>query len=64
VRYCRKGTCVIIRNSERDYSRSQAEELGLSKRLGYFDEHDISNCESKIVEAEKVLGALLRSMRR
>jgi hypothetical protein len=38
--------------------------LGLSKRLGYSDEHDISNCESKIVEAEKVLGALLRSMRR
>ncbi len=38
-------------------------QLGLSKRLGYSDEHDISNCESKIVEAEKVLGALLRSMR-
>jgi len=39
-------------------------QLGLSKRLGYSDENDISNCESKIVEAEKVLGALLRSMRR
>jgi len=39
-------------------------QLGLSKRLGYSDEHDISNCGSKIVEAEKVLGALLRSMRR
>ena len=39
-------------------------QLGLSKRLGYSDEHYISNCESKIVEAEKVLGALLRSMRR
>ena len=38
-------------------------QLGLSKRLGYSDEHEISNCESKIVEAEKVLGALLRSMR-
>ena len=38
--------------------------LGLSKRLGYCDEHNISNCESIIVEAEKVLGALLRSMRR
>ena len=32
------------------------------KRLGYFDGHDISGCESKIVETEKVLGALLRSM--
>ena len=39
-------------------------QLGLSKRLVYSDEHDTSNCESKIVEAEKVLGALLRSMRR
>ena len=37
--------------------------LGLSKRLGYSDEHEISDCESKSVEAEKVLGALLRSMR-
>ena len=27
-------------------------------------EREISSCESKIVEAEKVLGALLRSMRR
>jgi four helix bundle protein len=39
-------------------------QLGLPKRPGFSDEHDISNCESKIVEAEKVLGALLRSMRR
>ena len=39
------------------------DQRGLSKRLGYSDEHEISNCESKIVEAEKVLGALLRSMR-
>jgi four helix bundle protein len=39
-------------------------QFGLSKRLGYSDEHDISGCESKIVETEKVLGALLRSMRR
>jgi four helix bundle protein len=38
-------------------------QLGLSKRLGYSDEHEISTCESKTVEAEKVLGALLRSMR-
>ena len=39
-------------------------QFGLSKRLGYFDEHDISGCELKIVETEKVLGALLRSMRK
>jgi hypothetical protein len=38
-------------------------QLGLSKRLGYSEEHEISTCESKIVEAEKILGALLRSMR-
>jgi len=31
---------------------------------GHSDEHDIFVCESKIVEAEKVLGALLRSMRK
>ena len=29
-----------------------------------FDGYDIPNCESKIVETEKVLGALLRSMRK
>ena len=39
-------------------------QFGLSKRLGYFDGYDISNCESKIMETEKVLGTLLRSMRR
>ncbi|HUU40378.1 MAG TPA: four helix bundle protein [Desulfatiglandales bacterium] len=39
-------------------------QLGLSRRLGYSDEHDISGCELKIVKTEKVLGALLRSMRK
>jgi len=38
-------------------------QFDLSKRLGYVDEYNISGCESKIVETEKVLGALLRSMR-
>ena len=42
--------------------RELHDQLGLSKRLGYSDEPEISNCESKIVEAEKVLDALLRSM--
>jgi four helix bundle protein len=32
--------------------------LCLSKRLEYSEKHGISNCESKIVETEKVLGAL------
>ena len=39
-------------------------QFGLSKRLGYFDRHDTSYCESKIVETEKVLNALLQSMRK
>ncbi len=39
-------------------------QFGLSKRLGYLNDHDISGCESKIVETEKVLAALLRSMRK
>lgn len=39
-------------------------QFGLSKRLGYLHECDFSECESKINEAEKVLGALLRSMRK
>ena len=37
---------------------------GLSKRLESSDKLDISICEAKIVETEKVLGALLRSMHR
>ena len=39
-------------------------QLGLSKRLGYFKDNNSNNCESKIIETEKVLGALLRSMRK
>ena len=39
-------------------------QFGLSKRLGYLDGYEISGVESKIVETEKVLGALLRSMRK
>ena len=33
-------------------------QFGLSKRLGYSDEHGISDCDSKIVETEKVSGCL------
>ena len=38
-------------------------QFGLSRRLGYLDGYDISGDESKIVETEKVLSALLRSIR-
>ena len=38
-------------------------QVGLSIRLGYLSERDTSTCEQKLVEAEKVLGALIRSMR-
>ena len=43
--------------------RELHDQLGLSKRPGYSDKHEIPNCESKSVGAEKILGALLRSMR-
>jgi four helix bundle protein len=39
-------------------------QFDLAKRLGYLAENDIADCESKIMETEKVLGALLRSMRK
>ena len=39
-------------------------QFGLSKRLGYFDADGSTDCELKIVETEKVLAALLRSMRK
>ena len=38
-------------------------QFSLAKRLGYMDESDVSECELKIVETEKVLNALLRSLR-
>ena len=39
-------------------------QFSLAKRLGYLDKADFSRCDLKLVEAEKVLGALLRSMRK
>jgi four helix bundle protein len=38
-------------------------QFGLARRLGYTDKSDVSECDSKMVETEKVLGALIRSMR-
>ncbi|MDD2706722.1 MAG: four helix bundle protein [Verrucomicrobiae bacterium] len=39
-------------------------QCGLAKRLGYSDEHDFAALDSKIQETEKVLGSLVRSMRK
>ena len=39
-------------------------QVGLSKRLGHSTEQTLYGCESRIVEAEKVLGGLIRSMRK
>ena len=38
-------------------------QFGLANRLGYVNERDFLECDSKMLEAEKVLGALTRSMR-
>jgi four helix bundle protein len=38
-------------------------QFGLAIRLGYIKDSDASVCISKIIEAEKVLGALIRAMR-
>ena len=39
-------------------------QLGLSMRLGYPEAVEYSACEEKIIEAEKVLNALIRSIRK
>ncbi|MGD0259494.1 MAG: four helix bundle protein [Verrucomicrobiota bacterium] len=39
-------------------------QFGLAKRLGYGDPLDAPECDSKMVETEEVLGALIRSMRK
>ena len=39
-------------------------QFGLARRLGYTHEPDVPECDAKIVEAEKVLNALIRSMRK
>ena len=61
------------RESQAEYLRfletafSSARELhyqfGLASRLGYANELDVPECDSKMVETEKVLSALIRSMR-
>ncbi len=39
-------------------------QFGLSMRLGYLNDSDISECNSKLIETGKVLAALLRSLRK
>ncbi len=39
-------------------------QFDLSERLGYLRENNYIDCELKLVEAEKVLGALLRSFQK
>ena len=39
-------------------------QFSLAKRLGFFTEQNMSTLESKITETEKVLNALIRSLRR
>ena len=39
-------------------------QLGLAKRLAYVKESDFAECDGKMVETEKVLNGLIRSMRR
>jgi len=38
-------------------------QFGLAKRLGYLNGSDGSRCDLKMEEAEKVVGALMRSIR-
>jgi four helix bundle protein len=39
-------------------------QLGLAGRLGYTDNSCVPECDSKMAEAEKVLGALIRTLRK
>jgi four helix bundle protein len=39
-------------------------QCGLARRLGFFADNDTSTLEQKLVESEKVLNALIRSVRR
>jgi four helix bundle protein len=39
-------------------------QFGLSRRLGYLSDSDIIECNKNLIETEKVLAALLRSLRK
>ena len=61
------------RNSQADYMqfldiaygslKELRYQVDLSNRLGYFVNHDVKVLQSKIIETEKVLNALIRSLR-
>ena len=38
-------------------------QFGLAKRLGYTDHSGVPECDSKMAETEKVLGALIRALK-
>ncbi len=38
-------------------------QFDLATRLGYIDNEDADSCATKIIETEKVLGSLIRSLR-
>jgi four helix bundle protein len=38
-------------------------QFGLARRLGYANNSVVPECDSKMTEAEKVLGALIRAMK-
>ncbi len=38
-------------------------QVDLSNRLGFFGSHDVQGLQSRIIETEKVLNALIRSLR-
>jgi four helix bundle protein len=39
-------------------------QLSLAKRLGFMDEHDFVKIEPIVIETEKVLGSLIRSVKK
>lgn len=39
-------------------------QFGLAKRLRYLDETNVSECDIKLEETEKVIGALIRALRK
>lgn len=45
-----------------DSARELHYQFGLARRLGYTNKLDVPDCDSKMVETEKVLSALIRSM--
>jgi four helix bundle protein len=61
----REGQTEFLRFLEIAFAslRELRYQFGLSKRLGYFNENSFVGYDSKFLETEKVLGALVRSLR-